>query len=50
MLWPGLEWFLRYSKSFSDYQQPQGKGERQVLADTIGRDGHHLHTKLYCDT
>ena len=41
------EWFLRYGKSFSDYQQPQGKGEQQTLAETIGRDGHHLLTKIY---
>jgi transposase len=44
------EWFLRYGKSFSDYQQPQGKGERQTLAETIGRDGHHLLTEIYRDT
>lgn len=37
-------WFLRYGKPFSDYQQPQGQGERQALAETIGRDGHHLLT------
>ena len=41
------EWFLRYGQSFSDYQQPQGKGERQTLAETIGRAGHHLRTKMY---
>ena len=41
------EWFLRYGKAFSDYQQPQGKGERQKLAETIGRDGHHLLTQIY---
>jgi transposase len=44
------EWFLRYSKTFSDYQQPQGKGERQELAETIGRDGRHLLTEIYRDT
>src|SRR5262245_30915118 len=43
------EWFLRYGPSFSDYRQPQGKGERQTLAETIGRDGHHLRTKIYED-
>jgi transposase len=43
------EWFLRYGTSFSDYQQPQGKGERRTLAETIGRDGHHLLTKIYQD-
>jgi len=43
------EWFLRYGKAFSDYQQPQGKGERQALAETIGRDGRHLLTQIYCD-
>jgi transposase len=44
------EWFLRYGKSFSDDQQLRGKGERQTLAETIGRDGHHLPTKIYQDT
>lgn len=44
------EWFLRYGKSFSDYQQPQGKGARQKLAETIGRDGRHLLTEIYRDT
>jgi transposase len=44
------EWFLRYGTSFSDDQQPQGKGERQTLAETIGRDGHHLLTEIYRDT
>jgi transposase len=43
------EWFIRYGTSFSDYQQPQGKGERQQLAETIGRDGHHLLTQMYRD-
>jgi transposase len=44
------EWCLRYGTSFSDSQQPQGKGERQTLAETIGRDGHHLLTEIYRDT
>jgi transposase len=44
------EWFLRYGNSFSDYQQPQGPGERQQLAETIGRDGRHLLTAMYRDT
>jgi transposase len=43
------EWFIRYGKSFSDYQQPQGKGERQALAETIGRDGLHLLSEIYRD-
>jgi transposase len=42
-------WFLRYGTSFSDYQQLQGKGERQQLAETIGCDGHHLLTQIYQD-
>jgi transposase len=42
-------WFIRYGKSFSDYQQPKGKGERQNLAETIGRDGLHLLRKIYQD-
>jgi transposase len=40
------EWFLRYGISFSDSQQLQGKGARQQLAETIGRDGHHLLTQI----
>jgi transposase len=43
------EWFLRYGKAFSDDQQPQGTGERQQLAATIGRDGHDLLTQIYQD-
>jgi hypothetical protein len=43
-------WFLRYGKAFSDDQQPQGKGECQQLADTIGRDGRHWLTAMSRDT
>jgi transposase len=42
-------WFLRSGKAFSDYQQPKGKGARQELAETIGRDGQHLLTEIYRD-
>lgn len=42
-------WFERYGKRFSDYQLPKGKGERQELAETIGRDGLHLLTQIYGD-
>jgi hypothetical protein len=41
------EWFVRYGKRFSDYQQPKGKSGRQELAGTIGRDGLHLLTAIY---
>jgi transposase len=41
------EWFLRYGKRFSDYQLPKGKGDRQELAETIGRDGLYLLSGLY---
>ena len=41
------QWFLRYGTSFSASQQPQGTGERQPWAETIGRDGRHLLTKMY---
>jgi transposase len=44
------EWFVRYGKRFSDYQQPTGKDERQELAEAIGRDGLHLLTELYRDS
>jgi transposase len=40
---------LRYGQAFSDSQQPQGPGERQQLAETIGRDGRHLLTMIYQD-
>jgi transposase len=41
------QWFVRYGKRFSDYQQPKGKSERQELAETIGRDGLPLLTAIY---
>jgi transposase len=44
------EWFVRYGKRFSDYQQPTGKDERQELAEAIGRDGLHLLTEIYRDS
>jgi hypothetical protein len=44
------EWFVRYGKRFSDYPQPKGHGERQELAETIGRDGLHLLTEIYRDS
>ncbi len=43
------EWFVRYGKPFSDYQQPKGKGEGQELAETIGRDGLHVLTEIFRD-
>ena len=33
------EWVERYGRRFDDYQFPQGKPERYVLAETIGADG-----------
>jgi transposase len=44
------EWFLRYGKRFADYQLPKTKGDRQALAETIGRDGLYLLTALGRDT
>ena len=44
------EWFLRYGKRFADYQLPKAKGDRQALAETIGRDGLYLLTALGRDT
>jgi transposase len=44
------EWFLRYGKRFADDQLPKAKGDRQALAETIGRDGLHLLPALYRDT
>lgn len=36
------EWGERYGRRFDDYQLPQGKPERYVLAETIGADGFRL--------
>jgi len=39
-------WFLRYGTAFSDSQQPKGKGKRQEVAETMGRNGRPLLTAL----
>jgi transposase len=44
------EWGLHDGQRFTDYQLPKAKGDRQVLAETIGRDGLHLLTALYRDS
>jgi transposase len=44
------EWGLHYGQRFTDYQLPKAKGDRQVLAETIGCDGLHLLTALYRDS
>ena len=36
------EWFERYSRPFDEYRLPKEKAERLVLAEQIGKDGHHL--------
>lgn len=41
------EWVERYGRRFDDYQFPQGKPERYVLAETIGADGFRLLDAVY---
>lgn len=41
------EWVERYGRRFDDYQLPQGKPERYVLAETIGADGFRLLDAVY---
>ena len=40
-------WFERYGERFSDYRLPKVDGERQDLAELVGRDGMHLLDALY---
>lgn len=44
------EWFDSYGPRFEQYRLPKGKAERQVLAETIGRDGHQLLQAIYGPT
>jgi transposase len=41
------DWFIRYGQRFSDYRLPKQKQDRTQLAETIGRDGHHLLDPIY---
>ena len=43
------EWFQRYGQRFSDYRLPKQPKDRNQLAETIGRDGHHLLTQIYAE-
>jgi transposase len=45
-----LEWFDCYGPRFEQYRLPKSKAERQVLAETIGRDGHQLLQAIYGPT
>ena len=36
------DWFERYGSRMEDYQWPKPPEHRQQLAETFGRDGHHL--------
>jgi len=40
------DWFDRYSYRFEQFRLPKDKAERQVLVETIGRDGYQLLTAL----
>lgn len=44
------DWFDRYSHRVEEYRLPSDTGERQRLAETIGRDGFHLLTALDAPT
>lgn len=33
------EWYERYAGRFAEYRLPQGRAERQILAETLGADG-----------
>lgn len=44
------EWFERYGARFEQYRLPQGKAERQRLAEAIGADGYGLLSAIYADT
>jgi transposase len=44
------EWFDRYQRRVEEYRLPKDKGERQQLADSIGRDGFALLQALDAPT
>lgn len=41
------DWFERYGSRMEDYQWPKTAEHRQQLAETFGRDGHHLLAELW---
>lgn len=41
------EWFDRYQRRLDEYRLPKEKKKRQILAETIGTDGHHLLSAIY---
>src|SRR5690606_1579174 len=41
------EWWERYSQRFSEYRFPSGKEKQLELAETVGRDGYYLLTRVY---
>ena len=43
------EWFERYARQFEESRLPSSRTERYALAETIGRDGHHLLRGVYGD-
>ena len=40
-------WVERYGTRFDNYRLPKGKGERQALAESIGRDGFPVLEAVY---
>jgi len=43
------EWFDRYGKRMQEYHLPKEEQERQVIAETIGRDGIQLLSAIYSE-
>ncbi len=43
------EWFERYGRRFAESRLPSSRTERYTLAETIGRDGHHLLKAVYSE-
>jgi transposase len=43
------EWIERYGARLDEYRLPKGQEQRIKLAETIGRDGHHVLDAIYTD-
>jgi transposase len=48
--WVPNVWFDRYGRNFADYHLPDGRADRQALAEQIGTDGFRLLEALYLTT
>lgn len=45
--WVPSDWFTKYERQLDEYRLPQEKGARQIFAEEIGVDGHHLLDSIY---